>query len=83
MTQELATVRDAAGLLRCSISTVRRLIRSGRLGCVQLPGTRLIRIRQKDLDSYLKRKGISIAGHPQKGPGVIHGRGRNNQNSRD
>jgi len=47
----MLTKREAAAALRCSVSTVERLIRAGSLNAVKVEGS--TRIRRVDLDFYV------------------------------
>ena len=48
---EFLTVKDAAALLPCSVSAVRKWITAGRLRVVR--AGRLVRIRREDLECFL------------------------------
>jgi excisionase family DNA binding protein len=54
-TSDLLTVAEAMAELRCSESTVRRLIASGELPAVRLGTARLVRIPRAGLDALLER----------------------------
>jgi excisionase family DNA binding protein len=51
---ELLTVADAMEELRCSESTVRRLIQSGELPAVRIGTARAIRVPRSSLDALLE-----------------------------
>jgi excisionase family DNA binding protein len=50
----LNSIRELATSLRCSPSTVRRLIARGDLPVIRI-GRRLIRIQETDIDLFLRR----------------------------
>jgi excisionase family DNA binding protein len=52
--KEFLTVQDAAQLLRCSVSAVRKWIRLGKIRALR--ASRLVRIRRDDLDSFLREE---------------------------
>jgi excisionase family DNA binding protein len=53
-TSELLTVADAMAELRCSESTVRRLIQTGELPAVRIGTARAVRIQRSSLDALLE-----------------------------
>ena len=46
------SVRDAAELLGCSVAAIRKWIRKGKIRV--LHASRLVRIRQEDLEAFLR-----------------------------
>ena len=61
--QELIRVPEATNLLDVSESTVRRLVRAGRLVSVRV-GLRAVRIRKRSLDAVLAGDGDTQASPP-------------------
>lgn len=53
-TQELLTLREVAGELRCSVATVKRRVAAGELPAFH--DGRLIRIRRDDLGRYIAER---------------------------
>jgi len=53
MELELLTVDDVAGLFKVKRGWVYDQVEAGTLPAVRLPGSRLLRFRQSDLDAYL------------------------------
>lgn len=53
----LLTVPQAADYLQVSIDTIRRWCRTGALRCIALGDRAGYRIRQEDLDAFLKDRG--------------------------
>jgi excisionase family DNA binding protein len=60
-TSELLTVAETMAKLRCSESTVRRLIATGELPAVRVGSARLVRVPQVGLDALLEPVGGSDA----------------------
>jgi excisionase family DNA binding protein len=54
MSGTLLTPRDASTVLKVSMSTIRTYIRNGRLPARRIRGSRLLRIREEDLDALLQ-----------------------------
>lgn len=52
---DLVTYREAAGLLRCSVSTVKRRVAAGELVPVRIGG--VARLSRSDLTAYIERGG--------------------------
>lgn len=69
MTRELWTVGQAAQALGCSEDTVRRLIASGQLACVNV-SVRLTRIDPDDVAAYIesRRRKVAALQQAQKRP---------------
>lgn len=50
---DLLTTKEVAELTRCSIQTVKRWVRTGRLRCVKLYDQRTIRYPKEDIKKFL------------------------------
>ena len=55
--QEIFTISEAAEYLRCSVYTIRRYVKSGKLPRLRLGGARELRFRREDLENLLQPDG--------------------------
>jgi excisionase family DNA binding protein len=66
MTQELLTLADVAEELGCSVATVKRRIRAGRLPA--FVDGRLVRVRSIDLTRYITERIVRHSAASMEGP---------------
>ncbi len=67
---QLMIAEDVAKILRIAKKTVHKLVREGRLGCVQVT-EKDRRFTQEQVDDYIKSRSIGVRIDRRKGKGLI------------